>query len=57
MDRQVVLNLRIIAGLAEKLADDVDRGRLWEGEFQERYGEISRHMKDLQSTADKDRRY
>lgn len=57
MDRQAILNLRIIAGLAEKLANDAEQGRLWEGDFQQRYGEIARHMEDLRSTAEKDRRY
>ncbi len=56
-DRNTVLSLRIIAGLAEKLANDVEAGKLWEGDFQDRYAEISRQMQDLQKAATADTRW
>jgi len=40
-------NLRVVAAVADKLAKDLEAGRLWEGEFSAALGQIEtalRHM-------------
>lgn len=43
-NRLVVLSLRAVAALAEKLADDLENGRLWPGEYSQAMAEIQRNM-------------
>ena len=50
MDRQrAILNLKLIAARAEKLAKDLEQGRLWEGEYSEGVAEIGNAFRDLPS--------
>jgi hypothetical protein len=42
-----VLALRLIAALAAKLANDLERGRLWEGELAEGAAKIAAALRDV----------
>lgn len=44
-----VMNLRVIATLAEKLASDLEGNRLWEGEFSTAMAQIQKAMRDIPS--------
>lgn len=44
--RQAVTALRAVAALAEKLADDLEGNRLWEGDYTQTMSEIQRHTAD-----------
>lgn len=46
-DRSTILSLRQVAAVAEKLADDYEKGRLWEGEFSQALGEIRRALNSI----------
>jgi hypothetical protein len=45
--RLASVNLRVIAALAEKLALDVEAGRLWEGEFSSAMAQIQKAVRDV----------
>lgn len=47
--KQVVLTLRAVAALAEKLAAEVEGGRLWEGDFNSTLSIIRRHVASIPS--------
>lgn len=44
--RQAIAALRAVAALAEKLAEDLDGNRLWEGDYSRSMAEIQRHVGD-----------
>lgn len=51
-DKQVaVMALKLIAAKAAKLADDLERGRLWEGELAEGVVEIRKQLADAERPA------
>ncbi len=45
--RQIVTNLRVVAALAEKTANDVEGNRLWEGERDQALSQISKALSDI----------
>jgi hypothetical protein len=45
--RETIATLRLIAAQAEKLANDLEGGRLWPGEFDQAAGVIRRAVDDL----------
>jgi hypothetical protein len=47
--RLAVVNLRVIAALAEKLANDLEGNRLWEREFGQAMAQIQKAMRDVPS--------
>lgn len=47
--RSAVVNLRAVAALAEKLADDLEANRLWEGEFTQGMAQIQKAVRDVPS--------
>jgi hypothetical protein len=44
--QNAVLPLKAVAAGAAKLADDVERGRLWDGEFNQALAVIQRALED-----------
>lgn len=44
--RQAIMALRAVAALAEKLAEDLEGNRLWEGDYSRSMAEIQRHAAD-----------
>lgn len=44
-----VTNLRAVSALAAKLADDLEGGRLWEGEFSQAMVQIEKAVRDVPS--------
>ena len=42
--RANVLNLKVVAALAEKLAMDLENNKLWEGDYEYRLHEIQRAL-------------
>ena len=50
IDREyAVTTLKLISARAAKLADDVEKGRLWEGEYSDGLADIQKAMRDLPS--------
>jgi len=47
--RMAVINLRAVAALAEKLASDLECGRLWEREFSAGMAQIEKAVRDVPS--------
>lgn len=45
--RSAVVNLRAAAALAEKLADDLEGNRLWEGEFSQGMAQLQKAVRDV----------
>lgn len=45
--RSAVTNLRAVAALAEKLADDLEGNRLWEGDFSATMAQIQKAVRDV----------
>lgn len=46
-----VMALKLIAAKAAKLADDLERGRLWEGELASGVAEIRKQLADAEQPA------
>jgi hypothetical protein len=46
---RAILNLRAVAAMAAKLADDLQANRLWEGECSTAMAEIQRAIRDVPS--------
>lgn len=47
MTNSTVSTLRAIAAVAQKLSEDLERGRLWEGEGSDAVGLIRKYVNDL----------
>lgn len=43
-----VMALRVIAAIAQKTADDLEKGRLWDGDLAKARGEIQRQLVDAE---------
>jgi len=48
---RAVLALKLIAATAEKLARDLEQGRLWDGDLSRGLAEIQRQMRDAGAPA------
>jgi len=53
--RLAVMTLKLIAAKAEKLAFDIEMGRLWGGDLSRGIGEIQTQLNDVMQTARDDR--
>ena len=47
MNREAILGLRFIAAAAEKLASDLERGRLWESDYSKKVIELRQAINEL----------
>lgn len=48
-DRYNILSLKAVAAIAEKLADDLEKGRLWPGQAADAVAEIRRHLEGIRN--------
>lgn len=46
-NRDIIVALRAIAAVAEKLADDIQNSRLWEGERDAAMGQIGAYLRSI----------
>ena len=53
--RLAIMSLKLIAAKAEKLAYDLERGRLWEGELSQGISEIQKQLTDVMQNTRTDR--
>lgn len=52
---EALLALKVVAEIAEKLAHDLEHGKLWEGELSQGIQEIKRQLQDAERAAQNDR--
>lgn len=45
-DTRKILALKLIAALAAKLADDLERGKLWDGDYERGISRLASSLKD-----------
>lgn len=44
---QAVVNLRVVTALAQKLADDLEANRLWEGDFSDGMAQLQKAVRNV----------